>query len=318
MTPNPECLQADHTIDDALFKMQAGDFNHIPIVKYNQSDNSHEKPYLVGIVSNKDVFRHLSPDSRRTGIPLSRCMTRLEYNFTEETHRKTFHILIEEDDLSLAINYLATPFEEPGGFSKNYISALLIVNPTSHGNIVKGLISYKDVLRNIKIRDEFDEVLHNTSVKDWMYTVNQGLVSVDSDSSLTEVNTIFSTHTYRTIPVVEEDTSSCLKLIGIINQTSIFASRKWFPNVEEKKANDPNIMLDAAYAPLLLPDQSIFESMDYFAEYPYPGFMVVENKRSFCLLGILSYVDILKKLVGISLKISNPDLDKSQPEEIQP
>ena len=61
MTTDLICLQIHDTLAAAMQAMQDGDFRHIPVVN--------EQMNLLGIVSDRDVLRHLPFAGRRPPLP---------------------------------------------------------------------------------------------------------------------------------------------------------------------------------------------------------------------------------------------------------
>ncbi|HET6266798.1 MAG TPA: CBS domain-containing protein, partial [Acidobacteriota bacterium] len=51
LTPNPETIEENASISDALHKMSIGGYRHIPVVREGS---------LVGVLSGKDVLRYLA------------------------------------------------------------------------------------------------------------------------------------------------------------------------------------------------------------------------------------------------------------------
>jgi CBS domain-containing protein len=68
MTTNLLTLSAKDTIGHADAEMKLGDVRHIPVVD--------EKGHVVGIVSNRDVFRALGRTNRGKAIPVWEIMKR--------------------------------------------------------------------------------------------------------------------------------------------------------------------------------------------------------------------------------------------------
>jgi CBS domain-containing protein len=77
MTTNVMTLSAKDTIGHADADMKLGDVRHIPIVD--------EKAHLVGIVSNRDVFRALGRSNRGKVIPVWEIMKRDVFTVRPET-----------------------------------------------------------------------------------------------------------------------------------------------------------------------------------------------------------------------------------------
>ena len=61
MTPNPQTLVADAKIAFAVHRMDLGGYRHLPIVD--------ERGELVGIISARDILRHLTENMDRGGSP---------------------------------------------------------------------------------------------------------------------------------------------------------------------------------------------------------------------------------------------------------
>jgi CBS domain-containing protein len=59
MTPNPQTLVADAKIAFAVQRMDLGGYRHLPIVG--------ERGELVGIISARDILRHLTDNAARGG-----------------------------------------------------------------------------------------------------------------------------------------------------------------------------------------------------------------------------------------------------------
>jgi acetoin utilization protein AcuB len=65
MTKNVKTLTLDNTIEKCLKVMEANHIRHIPIV--DKPTGAEEAPYFVGIVSQRDVFRQISPYACKLG-----------------------------------------------------------------------------------------------------------------------------------------------------------------------------------------------------------------------------------------------------------
>ncbi len=65
MTYNVKTLTLDDTIETCLKTMRENDIRHVPIVDIAMEKE--EKPYFVGIVSQRDVFRQISPYLGKVG-----------------------------------------------------------------------------------------------------------------------------------------------------------------------------------------------------------------------------------------------------------
>jgi len=94
MTKNVKTLTMDGTIGKCLKFMEEHHVRHIPIV--DKPTGEEETPYFIGVVSQRDVFRQVSPyagklgqtdsDSRSLKQPLVQIMTRDPKSVSPETH----------------------------------------------------------------------------------------------------------------------------------------------------------------------------------------------------------------------------------------
>lgn len=86
MTPNVKTLTLDHTVHDALQFMKVNSCRHVPVIDAPSRKGADEPAYLVGVVSDRDLLRQVSPrwgtaserkeDGRALKVPLTALVSR--------------------------------------------------------------------------------------------------------------------------------------------------------------------------------------------------------------------------------------------------
>ena len=94
MTKNVKTLTLDETIGNCLKFMEENHVRHIPVV--DKPTGEEETPYFIGVVSQRDVFRQISPYAGKVGQtdsdmrvlkqPLAQIVTRDPKSVSPETH----------------------------------------------------------------------------------------------------------------------------------------------------------------------------------------------------------------------------------------
>lgn len=288
MMHHPRCIGVTRTAADVLLQMDANEINHLPVT---ETGNANER--LLGIVTRRDLEKHLSGEIQDSNYPVRNMMTSLSADYAERTNREDGHVLTPDDSISKGIEYLASRVQVPGHARQVYVSALMVVDTES--NIV-GVLGYKDILKGFLKNKENYSWMEDKLVSEFMLEAEK-LFCVEPNEEFKNVYTALRTHPYRTIPVVER-TDDCLRLRGLIEDLSAYELLRSELLKDEIKASHPALMYNDQQIHLIYPEQTIQEILPLFLERPFhDALLVVDNendKRSRCLVGLLSYVDVFR------------------------
>jgi len=287
MNVNPHCISPTSTISDVLLQMEAYEINHLPV-----TDTGKSRDRLIGIVTRRDLERHLSGNLSEAHLPVEEFMSPLRADYGDVTNRMEAHILGIDDTIRSAIDFFAHRLQIPGHANKQpYISALLV---TDEESTVQGIVSYKDILREI-IQSEIEWT--EQTVREHMTPVDS-LTTINKDTPFSDVFALFRTNSFRTLPVIEQ-ADECRKLIGLVEDISAFEMLKSNKrNEEEIFAGNPALMYGVQHLHLILADENINNVLPFFLERPYhDALLVVKDLKSQCLIGLLSYVDVYKHIL---------------------
>ncbi len=137
MTAQPVCLEEQDTLSMAIEVMQKEEFRHVPIVN--------RKRRLVGLVSDRNVMRHLSPPPKQTPSQAE----------GEKFRTRLFAADPKDRNLSLPLTRIMTKeivsvlpicglFNAIGILYKNRINCLLVVDEEEN---LLGIVTVADVMR---------------------------------------------------------------------------------------------------------------------------------------------------------------------------
>ncbi|MBN1804643.1 MAG: CBS domain-containing protein [Sedimentisphaerales bacterium] len=225
MTCNVKTLTLDDTIQTCLEIMTENNIRHIPVLDVTAEKEN--KPYFVGIVSQRDVFRQISPYLGKAGKAESDS-TALQQLLVQIVTRKPKFASPE------------TPIQD---VTKMMVENRIDSVPVFYGNELVGIVTATDVLKlfvklyeigqqcrekpKAEPRRRFVDLLAGNSdkalwalssvlgtVKDIM---TEDVVSLNEQDNLDAVMKVMQKGKFRHVPVVDEQN----KLIGIISDRDV-------------------------------------------------------------------------------------------------
>ncbi|EKE70625.1 signal transduction protein [Gallaecimonas xiamenensis 3-C-1] len=114
------------------------------------------------------------------------------------------------------------------------------------------------------------------------------------DASLAQVRTLFDTHPFYHLPVL--DGAGCV--VGLMSRTDYLANLSPFLNTPAERSLDRDIMLRPVHqfmsrqVPLLRPEQPLLEAAQVILAHHFSCLPVVDSEQR--LLGVLSWKDLLR------------------------
>lgn len=124
MTANPETLEADSTVGEALMKFIEGDYRHLPVTKNGQ---------LIGIISERDLRGHMLPIDQAKLFP-AQAKAHLETNLED---------IVQDDVMAVTPDM---PIKEVIDLmAEQKMGAFPVMDPEADELV--GIVSYIDILR---------------------------------------------------------------------------------------------------------------------------------------------------------------------------
>jgi CBS domain-containing protein len=223
-------------------------------------------------------------------------MTALSLNYTAEDNRKKNHVLSDEDSFLQLLKFLTDPIITPTKPKGLRISASVMIN--SEGSVI-GLYSQVDVLNILKTKSrelELSDWLRRQKVHEWM---TKSVATISEDMTLDEVSLRMDELGIRTYPVVSKNS-----YIGMIEDLSVFTLNKISLREENILVTDKRLLLDIDILPPINKDSNIEACINSLLMNIAAGRRPIalpvckeERKGGLTIEGIISYVDILKKVV---------------------
>jgi len=241
MTEDVKTLTLDDTIETCIKFMKEHHVRHIPVV--DSPTGEYAEQYFVGIVSEKDVFRQISPylgkigeedsDSKALKQPLVRLVTRNPKSVSPETAIQEMISIMVDNHINMVpvlVDQNLVGIVTSTDILKLFIRLDTIRQLCSKGEETKQRRRFVDLLsgNSDKAMPALSTVLR--TVEDIM---TEQVVCLEEQESLAKVMEVMQQGKFRHVPIVDKQK----KLVGIISDRDVlrhlpFHSRPFEPGTD--------------------------------------------------------------------------------------
>lgn len=318
MTKEVKALALDDTIKRCLEFMEENQIRHVPIV--DSPTGQEEKPYLIGVVSDRDILRQVSPYLGKIG----------EADSDSMVTKQTLIQIITRNPITVSPE---TPITDAATIMiDNQINMLPIL---SDQNIV-GIITSTDILmlfirldlilrlhpegeKKRRRKNIVDSLCNNSDeltfrVSSMLQTVEdvmtEQVVCLDEEESVAKALKIMQTRNFRHLPIV----GKTKKLVGLISNRDILRHLQYNHKQFQSQADDfcTNLFDVASNDPILKqtvrhimshnlthvqPNHDFYAAVKILYKMKVSCLPVVDDERR--ILGMLTNTDVLRGLLAI-------------------
>ncbi len=321
MTEDVRTLALDDTIETCLEFMEENQFRHALVV--DSPTGQEETPYLVGIVSDKDILRQVSPYLGKIGETYSDLKVKKQPLMQIITRNPI--TVLPETPIADAITFMID----------NHINMLPVLSDQG----IVGIITSADILmlfiRSIRLdrlsqlhlddekkkqrkniinmlcKNSDELTFHISSVIQVVEDVmTEQVVCLDEDESIAKALEIMQTEKFRHLPIV----GKTKKLVGLISDRDILRhlqyNRKQFQsqaddfctNLLNVTSNDPALKQTVRHIMSheiahIQPNHDFYAAVKMLYELKISCLPVVDDKKR--VLGIFTVTDVMRGLLAI-------------------
>ena len=317
MTCNVKTLTLDDTIETCLEFMDNNNIRHIPIMDVLTEEG--EKPYFVGVVSQRDVFRQISPymgkigeeetDSKALRQQLGQIVTRNPKSVSPETGIPEMITIMVDNHVDMApvltegdLVGIVTAADFIKLFVRLDAIRLLYINSGSVGQnrrLVDLLAGGSD-----DVAAALASILRK--VEDIM---TEQMVCLSEQDKLAEAMKVMQKGRFRHLPVVDKE----MKLLGIISdrdilrhlpmlsrqqkiKSNVFRSRLFDVDPEHSSLELPLSRVMSSHVFHVLPSCSFYEAIKMLDENEISCLPVVDEEQK--IQGIITVTDVMRGLLA--------------------
>ncbi len=318
MTEKVKTLALNSTIAKCLEFMEQNQIRHIPIV--DRPTGQEEKPCLVGIVSDRDIFRQVSPylgkigetdsDSRVARQPLMQIITRKPIIVSPETLvADAIKLMIDNyiDMLPVLSNQDLVGIITSTDILMVFIRLDTILRLNSNGEKKKRRKNIIDALCNNSDELTFQVSSVLQTVEDVM---TEQVVCLDEEETVAEAMKIMQAENFRHLPVVGKTE----KLVGLIFDRDILRHLQCNRRQIQSQADDSctNLFSVSPNDPILKqtvrhimkpnvahvqPDHDFYGAVKMLYEMKSSCLPVVDDERK--VLGLFTVTDVMRGLLAV-------------------
>ncbi|MHC4112583.1 MAG: CBS domain-containing protein [Planctomycetota bacterium] len=317
MTFNVKTLTLDDTIETCLEFMEDNNIRHVPVM--DVLTEKEEKPYFVGVVSQRDVFRQVSPylgkvgeektDSKALQQQLGQIVTRNPKSVSPETGiPEMITIMVDHhiDMLPVIVKDDIVGIVTTADFIKLFVRLdairLLYINSGTVGKnrrLVDLLAGGSD-----DVAAALSSVLRK--VEDIM---TEDVVCLKEQDKLAKAMKVMQKGRFRHVPVVDKDRT----LLGIISdrdilrylpmrsrqhqkEAGVFRSRLFDVDPEDSSLELPLSHIMSRHVFHVLPNCSFYEAVKMMDDKKINCLPVVDEEKN--LHGIITVTDVMRGLLA--------------------
>jgi acetoin utilization protein AcuB len=321
MTENVRTLALDDTIETCLEIMKGNRVRHVPVV---DSPTGQEKnPYLIGVVSDRDILRQVSPylgkigetysDPKVIKQPLMQIITRNPITVSPETPITDAISLIIDNH----INMLPVLSDKNlvGIITSADILMLFIrsirLDKLSQLHTDEGKKEQRKNIINMLCKNSDELTFHVSEVLQTVEDVmSEQVVCLDEEESIAKALEIMQAGNFRHLPVV----GKAKKLVGLLSDRDILRhlqyNRKQFQsqtdnfctNLLDVAPNDPVLKQTVHHIMShkiahVQPNHDFYAAVKMLYEMKISCLPVVDDKKS--VLGVFTVTDVMRGLLAV-------------------
>lgn len=330
MPNNAKTLTLDDTIGKALELMKQSDIRHVCVVDIPIGEE--KKPYFVGVVSERDIFRQIPPNTEKNGEAkinlkvqhqlLGQVVTRKPKTVSPETSITNMLSIMMDNHIDMV----------PVLDNDNLVSVV------TTSDVMKLIIRFDTVFRlSDKPKETGPELNNNLSphqpsdgnenVTSMLTTIlqtvkkmmSEQVVCLDTDSNLAAAMDAMQKGQFRHLPIVDKKGA----LVGLISDRDIlrylpFMGGQRLPGTGEFRSSlfhidtrDPSLSLPVKSimtrnVTFIRPDCIFYDAVKMLQKLKISCLPVVDKEKK--MLGIITVTDVMRTLFNAYETAENPDL----------